>query len=95
MWLYRKLLRSAYNYPSKNRMGIHQSIREEFRDNVGMDPSDEKTQEKIELAYKGLGQLRQFDEHTMTGGQKGAPSWNVTLEQNPMPAPEGYERKRS
>ena len=94
MWLYRRLLRSAATYPSKNRMGIYRSIQEEFRENVDLDPSDDKTLRKVDLAYKGLGQLRQFDEQIMTGGRQGDPNWNVSLEQNPMPAPADYERKR-
>jgi len=93
LWLYRRLLRSAATYPSKNRMGIYQSIREEFRDNVPLDPSDEKTREKVAIAYKGLSQLKQFDLQTMTAGNQSDPNWNVTLEQNPMPSPENYERK--
>lgn len=31
VYLYRRLLRSCAKYPSKNRWGIYQSIREEFR----------------------------------------------------------------
>jgi hypothetical protein len=94
LWVYRRLLRSAATYPSRNRIGIYQSIREEFRENVDLNPLEEATQQKIALAYKGLSQLRQFDEHVMTGGKDGSPNWQVTLEQNPMPAPEGYERNK-
>ena len=93
LWLYRRLLRSAATYPSKNRIRIYESIREEFRENVGLDPSEKSTQKKVELAYQGLAQLRQFDEQQMTGGNKYDTNWNVTLEQNPMPAPENYHRK--
>lgn len=88
--LYRQLLRSASTYPSRNRMGIYEAIREEFRSNIHLDPSEEETQKKINLAYKGLSQLRQFDEHVMGGGKSSA-NWQVTMEQNPMPAP--AERK--
>jgi hypothetical protein len=75
-------------------MGIYQSIQEEFRDNVDLDPSDLATQEKVSVAIKGLSQLKQFDVAVMTGGKQADPNWNVTLEQNPMPAPADYERKR-
>lgn len=92
-WLYRSLLRSAATYPSKNRMGIYQSIREEFRDNIDLDPSDEATQRKVSIAIKGLSQLKQFDVGVMTGGKQTDPNWNVSLEQNPMPVPDEYERK--
>jgi len=73
-------------------MGIYEAIREEFRSNVHLDPSAEETQKKINLAYKGLSQLRQFDETVMTGGKSSA-NWQVTMEQNPMPAPADAERK--
>ena len=59
--LYRRLLRSCATYPSKNRWGIYEAIREEFRDNRTMNPDDPKTQKQIQVAYKGLGQLRMYD----------------------------------
>ena len=59
--LYRRLLRSCATYPSKNRWGIYEAIREEFRDNRDMNPDDPKTQKQIQVAYKGLGQLRMYD----------------------------------
>ena len=59
--LYRRLLRSSATYPSKNRWGIYEAIREEFRDNRTMNPDDPKTQKQIQVAYKGLGQLRMYD----------------------------------
>jgi hypothetical protein len=49
--LYRRLLRSAVAYPSRNWMGIYQAIQqEEFRENIGMDPLDEKMKTKVEMA---------------------------------------------
>ena len=59
--LYRRLLRSCATYPSKNRWGIYEAIREEFRDNRAMNPDDPKTKKQIQVAYKGLGQLRMYD----------------------------------
>jgi len=92
--LYRKLLRSAATYPSKNRDGIYQAIREEWRDHVKQQDA-EKIRKQIAVAYKGLEQLRQFDVLTMTGGNIDSPNWSVQLEQNPMPKPADYdERKR-
>lgn len=97
--LYKKLLRSAARYPSKNRVGIYQSIRAEWRDHANLNPNAdehqaEKVRRQIHLAYQGLTQLRQFDEHTMTGGRPGSPNWEVTLEQNPMPKPADYDEKK-
>mmetsp|Transcript_27516 Transcript_27516/g.40437 ORF Transcript_27516/g.40437 Transcript_27516/m.40437 type:complete len:106 (-) Transcript_27516:106-423(-) len=91
--LYRKILRSAAVYPSKNRLRIYEAIRQEFRENKSMDPKSDETQVKVSIAIKGLSQLKQFDEYTMTGGKTGSPNWTVNLEQNPMPKPEGYKRK--
>lgn len=87
LFLYRRILRSAATYPSKNRWGIYESIREEFRDNKGLDPDCPKTHEKVQVAYKGLEQLRMYDQASLGGGDPTNPNWSVTLEQNPMPKP--------
>ena len=63
------------------------AIRTEFRENKGMDKDDPKTQKQIAVAYKGLQQLRMYDEQTLGGGKANNPNWSVTLEQNPMPKP--------
>jgi hypothetical protein len=92
--LYRQLLRSAETYPSRNRQGIYQAIREEWRTNKTLQAGD-KLNNKLTIAFQGLTQLRQFDETTMTGGDVLSPNWSVTLEQNPIPKPDDYdERKR-
>ena len=93
--VYKQLLRSAKTYPSSNRTRIYQAIREEWRENASMGPDE--AQVKVSLAYKGLGQLRQFDVSTMTAGNpNNSNNWNVQLEQNPMPKPADYdERKKS
>jgi hypothetical protein len=70
------------------RKEIYEAIREDFRENISVDPGDEKTKQKIAIAHQGLAQLRQFDEVAMTGGSGGnQSSWNVSLSQNPMPRP--------
>ena len=57
--LYKQLLRSSQTFPSKNRAGIYQAIREEWREHK--DQEDEtKLNRQITIAYKGLSQLRQF-----------------------------------
>jgi hypothetical protein len=93
LMLYRRLLRAASTYPSKKRTSIYQAIREEWRDDAQLNPMEqnEKIQERITVAYKGLSQLRQFDVMTMTGGNISSPNWSVTLEQNPMPKPANYD----
>lgn len=91
--LYKQILRACETYPSRNRKGIYQAIREEWRDNRSLaDPK--KLDQQISVAYKGLQQLRQFDEYTLTGGNKGSPNWSVTLEQNPMPKPADYDERK-
>lgn len=91
--LYRRLLRSAETYPSKKRKSIYEAIREEWRENAAQ-TQEETIRRQVTMAYKGLSQLRQFDEMTMTGGAAGSPNWSVTLEQNPMPKPADYDEKK-
>lgn len=85
--LYKKLLRSSSIYPSKNRWGIYQAIREEFRESVNLDPEASDTKKKIQVAYKGLAQLNQYSENSLNKGDQKSPNWSVHLEQNPMPKP--------
>jgi hypothetical protein len=93
--LYKKLLRSSATYPSKNREKIYQAIREEWRENKTLEPQ-EKRDKQIAVAYKGLEQLRQFDEYVMSSGKgPSSPSWEVTLEQNPMPKPADYDERKA
>jgi hypothetical protein len=86
--LYRKVLRACATYPSKNRMRIYESIREDFRENVSLDPESEKAKKQVHIAYKGLEQLHQFD------GRSSA-NFSVTLEQNPFPKPDNYVDERT
>lgn len=92
--LYKQLLRSAATFPSKNRTAIYESIRDDWRDNKSLEAGSSKLDKQVAIAYKGLQQLRQFDEQLMTGGQKQSPNWTVTLEQNPMPKPADYEERK-
>uniref|UniRef100_A0A7S2ED80 Complex 1 LYR protein domain-containing protein n=1 Tax=Trieres chinensis TaxID=1514140 RepID=A0A7S2ED80_TRICV len=85
--LYRRILRSCATYPSKNRRGIYEAIREEFRECAPMDPESTECKIKVQSAYKGLQQLRMYDEVNMSGGDTQSPNWSVTLEQNPFPKP--------
>lgn len=96
LMLYRRLLRAAATFPSKKRASIYQAIRVEWRDDAKLNPAEQndKIQERITVAYKGLSQLRQFDLATMTGGKLNSPEWSVTLEQNPMPKPADYDERK-
>lgn len=53
-----------------------------------MDPESEAGKKQIHIAYKGLGQLQQFD-------GRNNPNFQVTLEQNPFPKPDGYVDRRT
>ncbi|KAL3769157.1 hypothetical protein ACHAWU_001225 [Discostella pseudostelligera] len=52
-----------------------------------MNPDDAKTQQQIQVAFKGLSQLRMYDPIQLSRGNPENPNWEVTLEQNPMPKP--------
>lgn len=49
-----------------------------------IDPQSHKAKQQISVAYKGLGQLHQFE-------QRGSANVSVNLENNPFPKPENYE----
>lgn len=91
--LYKKLLRSAATFPSRNREGIYQAIREEWRDSINLQDA-QKIRKQIAVAYKGLEQLRQFDVEEMTSGKVDSPNWEIHLEQNPMPKPADYDERK-
>ena len=92
--LYRQLLRACETYPSKKRYSIREAIREEWRDNKNLTQKDKLVQQ-IAVAYKGLEQLGQYSEHSMSGGAQHSPNWSVTLDQNPMPKPADYDEKKT
>jgi hypothetical protein len=91
--LYKDLLRSAETFPSKNRTRIYREIRADWRLHAAQQDEAILTKQ-IAVAYKGLQQLRMYDESSMTGGNLGSANWSVTLEQNPMPKPPGYDDRR-
>jgi Complex 1 protein (LYR family) len=92
--LYKKILRSCQTYPSIKRKSIYQAIREEWRDHKNQE-SKEKIDQKIAEAYKGLQQLRQYDEMIMSQGNPNSPNWTVNLEMNPKqnPIPKPHDDK--
>ncbi|KAG7338821.1 complex 1 LYR family protein [Nitzschia inconspicua] len=85
--LYKRLLRACEKYPSKNRNRIYQSIREEFRENVSL-TGETARQRQIQVAYKGLSQLHQYDDRYSS-------NFTVQLEQNPFPKPDSYTDTRT
>ena len=53
-----------------------------------MDPESPEGNKQIHIAYKGLGQLEQFN-------SRNNPNFSVTLDQNPFPKPDGYVDRRT
>jgi hypothetical protein len=53
-----------------------------------LDPNSEKAKQQVQVAYKGLSQVHQFDNRSAT-------NFSVSLEQNPFPKPDNYEDKRT
>ena len=81
--LYRRLLRGCQIYPSKNRIKIYESVRDDFKANISLDPNSDKAKQQVSIAYRGLSQLHQFDNRSSS-------SFAVNLEQNPFPKPNNY-----
>lgn len=94
--LYKKILRAAERYPSRRQPHIYEAIREDFREFADLDAVDDKErlQKQLAIAYKGLSQLQQFDVANMTGGNVKSTSWEVQMEQNPMPKPADYDERK-
>ena len=71
--LYRHILKAAKTFPSKNRAGIIEEIKTEFRENAGATDAGD-VQKKLALARDGLDRMRAF-----TGLDQGASKWDVSL----------------
>mmetsp|Transcript_15625 Transcript_15625/g.59387 ORF Transcript_15625/g.59387 Transcript_15625/m.59387 type:complete len:102 (+) Transcript_15625:171-476(+) len=79
--LYRRILKLAKVFPSKNRESIYREIQLQFhRDKTLTDPT--AIAERLSVAHRGVQQLSMY---TNLQGVKG--DWSVTLEQNPFPKP--------
>lgn len=53
-----------------------------------MDVNSAKRKQQVQVAYKGLEQLHQFD-------GRDQPNFSIQLEQNPFPKPDNYDDKRA
>jgi len=71
--LYRHILKAAKTFPSKNRAGLIEEIKTEFRENAGATDAGD-VQKKLALARDGLDRMRAF-----TGLDQGASKWDVSL----------------
>ena len=71
--LYRHVLKAATRFPSKNRVGIVQDIKTEFREARG-ETDGETLKKKLTLARDGLDRLRAF-----SGLDQGSTKWEVSL----------------
>lgn len=75
---------------------MYQAIREDFRFYKN-ETNSQKVEQQISVAIKGLDQLQQFQVHRMTASNSrnaSTSSWNVHLEQNPMPKPDDYDERK-
>jgi hypothetical protein len=59
LFLYRRLLRAASSFPSKNRTAILEDIRTSFRSNKN-ETDKQKLEKQFEEAYAGLAELEKF-----------------------------------
>jgi hypothetical protein len=71
--LYRHVLKAAARFPSKNRDGIVEEIKTEFRVARG-ETDGEVLKKKLALARDGLDRLRAF-----SGLDQGSAKWEVSL----------------
>ena len=71
--LYRHILKAAKTFPSKNRAGLIEEIKTEFRVARG-ETDGEVLKKKLALARDGLDRLRAF-----SGLDQGSAKWEVSL----------------
>jgi hypothetical protein len=93
--LYRRILRAGAVFPSRNRAGILEEIRAEWRAGArAADPAG--IAKRIETALRGLATLEKYTPQGLTGGRGGkarSGEWRVDLEADPLPAPPGVAPK--
>mmetsp|Transcript_23620 Transcript_23620/g.75806 ORF Transcript_23620/g.75806 Transcript_23620/m.75806 type:complete len:117 (+) Transcript_23620:1218-1568(+) len=85
--LYRRILKGASKFPSKNRWKIYEEIRAEFRRNKDLDPESAKAQECVEVAVNSLKQLAPYTEF-----DPDAKEWVFNTVEQPMPPPKGWKK---
>ncbi|CAG9466546.1 unnamed protein product [Pedinophyceae sp. YPF-701] len=69
--LYRSIMRSARNFPSSNRAGLIESIRQDFRDGAKVTDREEVAKRR-QSAVTGLRQLQAFSEAASARGGEGS-----------------------
>ena len=79
--LYRQILRHAAVFPTKNRDGMVQEIKNEFKEGTRLRDERDIAQ-AVAKAEKGLEQLKQF-----TSIDSESDDWSFSTEQTPMPQP--------
>jgi hypothetical protein len=66
--LYGAILRAAKHFPSVKRDSIVRSIKEEFRANARLDPSDAKVSKCLAVAERGRHDLENYKRAALQGG---------------------------
>lgn len=66
--LYAAILRAAKHFPSVKRDSIIRSIKQEFRENARLDPSDAKVAKCLAVAERGRHDLEAYKRAALQGG---------------------------
>jgi hypothetical protein len=82
---YKKILRSAQSFPSKNRAGIVREIKAEFRAKKSL-TNEQEINKAWDVAMRGLQQLSMYNNLDPKKSR-----WSISLESNPMPRREPKE----
>ena len=85
--LYRHILKAARTFPSRNRAGIIEDIKLEFRENRAVTDAA-ALRAKIALANDGLDRMRAY-----TGLDSGSSAWDVSLK-GPFDGTNGMGEKK-
>jgi hypothetical protein len=93
--LYRHILRAVATFPSKNRLGLRDEIRGEFRRDAALtEPA--AVQKAVDAAHMGLEQLQQYSSIDMRSHSIAVDMANSPMPRPPMAAerpPDGEESK--
>ena len=79
--LYKHILRGLESYPTKNRVSLIRSVKDEFRDNL------KRTDKTDTLVKEAQINLRSIQQYSNLNKDKSS-HWKIELEQNPMPGKE-------
>jgi len=85
--LYKRVLKGAAKFPSKNRWKVYEEIRVEFREKAALDPESAKAAECVKVAEDSLAHLEPYNNL-----DPDAKDWVVHTVEQPMPPPPGWKK---